>query len=62
MSRRHRHTPRIGGDKPERRKAVFDRRQLGPVFRFLYAFTFLPLGHALHALSGGRIPVRARQN
>lgn len=26
--------------------------------RFLYGCTMLPLGHILHSLSGGRIPVR----
>jgi hypothetical protein len=62
MGRRLRHTPRLGGKKPERRKAVFDRRRRGPVLRFLYALTFLPLGRLLHAASGGRIPVRMGDN
>ncbi|GEM_PF-2782568 len=58
MGRRHRHTPRLGGSRPERRKAVFDRRQHGPLFRFAYGLVLLPLGWVLHSLSGGRIPVR----
>ncbi|BDU72731.1 hypothetical protein [Mesoterricola silvestris] len=62
MSRRQRHTPRIGGNAPERRKALFDRRRRGPVFRFVYGVTLLPLGHLLHTLTGGRIPVRAGDN
>ncbi len=59
MSRRLRHTPRIRKDRPERRKTLFDRRQHGGLVRFLYAMTLLPLGRFLHAVSGGRIPIRA---
>ena len=58
MERRMQHLPRIGGARPERRKSVFDRRRQGVLVRFVYGFTLLPLGHILHSLSGGRIPVR----
>ncbi len=62
MSRRHRHTPRIGANAPERRKNLFDRRQSGSMYRLFYGFTLLPLGRLLHAVSGGRVPVRAGDN
>lgn len=62
MERRQRHLPRLGGSRPERRKALFDRRQHGPVTRFLYGITLLPLGFVLNRVSGGRIPVRAGEN
>ncbi|BDU75737.1 hypothetical protein [Mesoterricola sediminis] len=62
MDRRQRHTSRLGGSQPERRKTLFDRRQSGPVVRFLYGLTLLPLGHVLNRVSGGRIPVRAGQD
>ena len=62
MSRRHRHTPRIGGSAPERRKTLFDRRQRGPMYRFFYGLTLLPLGRLLNTLTGGRVPVRAGDN
>lgn len=40
MERRKRHTPRIGRSFPERRKAVFDRRQHHRLVRIL----FIPVG------------------
>ena len=58
MDRRMCHTPRFGRDLPERRKILFDRRRHGPVWRFAYGVTLLPLGRLLNAVSGGRIPVR----
>jgi hypothetical protein len=40
MERRRRHTPRIGRNFPERRKAYFDRRQHRGPLRIL----FIPVG------------------
>lgn len=40
MERRRRHTPRIGRNFPERRKAYFERRQHWSPFRIL----FIPVG------------------
>lgn len=62
MDRRVRHTPRIGVKYPERRKALFDRRQAPPILRFAYGVSILPLRHVLHAVSLGRIPLRASED
>lgn len=62
MDRRQRHTPRLGGARPERRKTLFDRRRHGPLARFVFGVTVLQVGRLLNRVSGGRIPVRARQD
>lgn len=51
--------PRLGGDKPERRKILFDRREHNTFVRWLQGWTLMPMKRALHKLSGGRIQVRA---
>lgn len=62
MDRRMYHKPRIGPNNPERRKALFDRRDRGPILRALYASLMLPVLRFLHWATGGRLPARIGGN